>query len=195
MATFMDIGILADFSIVFVFLLIFAVVFAFLERMNVFGKEKKGMHGLIALAISFLIIISKQAVNMIHFLTPWFVVLFLFLFLILFSLKMFGMSDDDGLSLLKDQRFYPYLIVIFILILVGALANTFGQDLLETGTGEELDENGNPIIIDADSEDGSTKTTSFGTNVLNTVVHPKVLGMIAIMLVGLFMLIFLTKVA
>nr|MCK4929858.1 serine/threonine protein kinase [Nanoarchaeota archaeon] len=39
----------------------------------------------------------------------------------------------------------------------------------------------------------STTTTSFTTNLLNTLRHPKVLGMLFVFLVAVFALIFLTK--
>ena len=84
MATFLDIGILENFSIVFVFLLIFTIVYAILEYSSPFGKGKKGLHGIISLAVAFLIIISKPAVLLVTYLTPWFIVLFMFIFFMLF---------------------------------------------------------------------------------------------------------------
>ncbi|MFH1589517.1 MAG: hypothetical protein ABIB43_03040 [archaeon] len=195
MATFMDIGILSNFSIIFVFLLIFAVMFAVLEKSSPFGKDKKGLHGIIALAIAFLIIISDVAVSMINVLTPWFVVLFIFIFFVLFALRMFGASESDTIALIKSRQFFPYLIIIIVLIVIGALSSTFGQQLLEKGTGIDGEDIEPGIVLPGDIEGGSTKTTSFGENVLNTLIHPKVLGLIAIMLIGLFTIVFLTKLA
>jgi|FLOH01.1.fsa_nt_gi hypothetical protein len=200
MATVLDIGILENFSIVFVFLLIFVIIFAIMEKMSIFGKDKKGINALIAMCIGFIIIIFKPAVLLINIMTPWFLVFFLFLFFLLFALRMFGISDSDTLSIIKDDRVYPYIVVIAIVIVIGALASTFGQSLLEDGSGVTpdtitVDENGNvyPDIIDDGSQVRSTKTVSFGDNVLNTLIHPKVLGFIAIMLIGLFTIVFMTR--
>ncbi|MAG39251.1 hypothetical protein CMO90_04155 [Candidatus Woesearchaeota archaeon] len=192
MATFLDISVLGNFSIIFVFLLIFTVIFAFLEFSNPFGKGRKGLHSLIALSIAFLIVISEAAVMMINFMTPWFLVLFLFIFFMLFSVRIFGVSEADTISLIKNPQVYPYLIVFGVIILIASFATTFGQILLEQGTGtEQVDKP--TIILPGDVIGGSTQTTSFGENVLNTIVHPKVLGMIAILLVGMFTITFLTK--
>ncbi|MFH1770992.1 MAG: hypothetical protein ABH828_05570 [archaeon] len=195
MATFLDIGILKDFSIVFVFLLVFVVIYAFLEYSNIFGQGRKGINGIIALAIGILIVISRPAVLLIHNITPWFMILFIFIFFVIFAIRMFGVSESDTISMIKDQRVYMWLVVIFIVILIAGLSSTFGQLLLEKGTGIEgtTSENGTVVIIPGDIESGSTQTTSFGGNVLSTLVHPKVLGLIAILLIGLFSIVFLTK--
>lgn len=197
MATFLDIGLLENFSIVFVFLLIFAIIYAILEYSNPFGKEKKGLHAIISFAIAFIMILSKSALVLINFLTPWFVVMFLFVFFLLFAVRMFGTSEADTIAIIKDGRAYPYLIIFAVVILIAGLSHTFGQNLLEEGTGEGSNlvqgEQTEPPVLPGDIAPGSTKTTSFGDNVLNTLVHPKVLGMIAIMLVGTFTMIFLTR--
>jgi hypothetical protein len=197
MATFLEIGLLHNFSVVFIFLLVFAIVFAVLEYKSPFGKDKKGIHGIIALAISFLIVVYRPAILMINFMTPWFVVLFLFIFMMIFAIMMFGASESDAIALIKDNRVYPYLIVIAVIIVIAAFSSAYGQTLLEKGTNtdETEDDDGNPAVLPGDIETGSTKTTSFGTNVVNTIFHPKVLGLIAIFLIGLFTLTFLTKAA
>lgn len=192
MATFLDVGILENFSIVFVFLLIFTIVYGLLEVIGIFGKDKKGLSALVALSVGILIIISKAAVVMINFMTPWFIVLFLFIFFMIFAVRMFGVSETDTMNIIKDSRVYPYLVVFGFLILIAGFSSAFGQSLLETGTGVEGDGD-TDVILPGDIEGGSTKTTSFGSNVLNTLVHPKVLGFIALMLIALFTLIFLTK--
>lgn len=196
MATFLDIGILENFSIVFVFLLVFSIILALLEYSKPFGKENtRGLHGIIALAISFLVIISKTAVLMINSLIPWFLVLFLFIFFGLFAIRMFGVSESDTIALIKSRRFYPWIMIAVIVILIASLSSSFGQTLLSKGTGLDGEDVEAGEIIPDGIEGGSTQTTSFGENVLNTVFHPKVLGLIMIMLIGLFTVLFLTKVA
>lgn len=193
MATFLDISILEDFSIVFIFLLVFVIVYAFLEYSNIFGQGRKGINGIIALAIGILIVISRPAVLLINSITPWFMILFIFIFFIIFAIRMFGVSESDTISMVKEPRVYMWLVVIFVIILIAGLSSTFGQLLLEKGTGIEGEELEDGTILPGNIEGGSTKTTSFGGNVLNTLVHPKVLGLIAILLIGLFAIIFLTK--
>lgn len=201
MATFLDIGILSNFSIVFVFLLVFTVMYALLEYINPFGKERKGVHGLIALAVAILIVVSKPAVLVINFATPWFLVMFLFLFFILFAVRMFGASEADAIGMIKSPQVYTWVIVFAVLIILGSFAFTFGQTLLTRGEDMDFDNSAvDPVDLDnipdiTEVGDGSTRTGLFGINLLNTIIHPKVLGMIAIMLVGVFTLVFMTKVS
>ncbi|MBU1201153.1 MAG: hypothetical protein KJ583_01685 [Nanoarchaeota archaeon] len=193
MATFLDIGIVENFSIVFVFILIFTIIYALLEYSKPFGSANKGLHGLIAIAISFLLVISKAAVLMINFMTSWFVVLFLFIVFSLFAIRIFGVSESDTVALIKNTQLYPYLIVLIVIIGIAGIASVYGQSLLEKGTGVTPKNVTDGDLIPSNIDGGSTKTTSFGENVLNTLVHPKVLGFIAIMVLGTLTLAFLTK--
>ncbi|MFC2136032.1 hypothetical protein ACFLTH_15565 [Bacteroidota bacterium] len=195
MATFLDIGLISKISIIFVFLLVFAIIYAVLEYITPFGSDKKGIHAIIGLAIAFIIIISKPAVLMVNFMTPWFLVLFLFIFFIIFAVRMFGTTEATTASIITDRQVYPWLIIIVIVIFIAGLSKVFGQQLLEQGTQINPDdyEDGD-VILPGDIEGGSTKTASFGDNVLNTIIHPKVLGLIAIMLIAMFAVIFLTRV-
>lgn len=194
MATFLEIGLLENFSVIFTFLLMFAITYGVLEKINVFGSEKRGIHAIISLAISFILIMSKTVVGMVNFMAPWFVVLGLFLFFIIFAIRMFGLTENDTIAIIKDGRVYPYIVIAAIIILIGGFSSVFGQSLLEQGTNfEDGDYEEGDIILPGDIEGGSTKTTSFKTNVLNTIVHPKVLGFIAIMVIGMFTITFMTK--
>lgn len=192
MATFLDIGILQHFSSIFTFILVYIIIYGTLEVNSPFGKDKKGLHALIALAISFIIIVSKIAMFIIGYMTPWFVVLFLFIFFILFAVRMFGSSDKDITGILKNRSVYPIIIVFVVIIIISSLSAAFGQQLLEKNTDEELDDNGEAVVIE-DGKTPSTSTNSFSENLVNTLFHPKVLGMIVILLIGLFALLFLTR--
>lgn len=192
MATFLDIGILEHFSSIFTFILVYIIIYGTLEVSSPFGKGRKGLHALIALCIAFIIIVSKIAMFMISYMTPWFVVLFLFIFFLIFAVRMFGTSDKDITSIIKNRSVYPILVVFAIIIVISTLSAAFGQRLLEKGTGEEgTIEGGDAQIIDSDP--GSTKTNSFSDNLINTLFHPKVLGMVVILLIGFFALLFLTR--
>jgi len=193
MATFLDVGIVENFNIVFVFILIFTIVYAILEYSKPFGASNKGLHGLIALSISFLLVISKAAVLMINFMTSWFVVLFLFIVFSLFAIRIFGVSESDTIALIKNTQLYPYIIVVIVIILIAGFASVFGQGLLEKGTSVTPQNVTNGDLIPTNIDGGSTRTVSFGENVLNTLVHPKVLGFIAVMVLGTLTLAFLTK--
>lgn len=205
MATFLDIGILKNFSIVFTWLLIYVVVFGVLEWKNPFGKDKKGFNVMVALAISFLGILSTSARYFIEFVTPWFLVMAIVIFLILMIVRMFGLSDGSVENIIQDNMAHTWLIVLSIFIVLMALGASFGQQLLETGTGVAPPPTGPvapvgsevPSTIDQVStiQRGPTTTPSFGENALQIFVHPKVLGMVFILLLATFTIYFLSRKA
>ncbi|MBN2459313.1 hypothetical protein JXB28_03425 [Candidatus Woesearchaeota archaeon] len=203
MATLLDVGLLEHFGIIFVILLVFLILFGLLEYIKAFGEGKKGMHAMIALSVAFLFLVSKLATNMVSFMVPWFMVAVIFIFLLLFLIRMFGVGEGDMVKLIKDPNAYPWIIAIAVIILLFALSNTFGQSLLEKGGGgggagtptSDPAISQDPGTISPDYSTTSTATSSFATNFLNTLRNPKVLGLLFIFLVGMFALIFLTKTA
>jgi len=204
MATFLDIGILEHFGKIFVVLIVFLIVFGLLETVKVF-PGKKGLNGLIALIIGLMFLVSNVATNMVKTMVPWFIVGILFIFFVLFMIRMWGLGDADIKNLIGDSNVYPWLIVLMIVILLGTLSTVFGQSLLEKGEGSSntvvVDANGTYVGVDSSAGlpgpgmPGSTTTSSFSTNMLNTLRHPKVLGMILVLIIGAFLMLFLTKVS
>ena len=198
MATFLDIGLLENFGVIFVILLVFLILFGLLEYINAFGKEKKGLHAIIAFIVAILFLVSKVAANMVKIMVPWFMVFAIFIFFTLFMVRMFGVGEPELKKLIGDPNVYPWLIVFVVLILLFSLGNAFGQSLLERGEGSQTSTNYSAQSPETGLEPStpgtrSTTTTSFSTNLLNTLRHPKVLGLLFVSMVGLFALIFLTK--
>ncbi len=208
MATFLDVGLLEHFSVIFVVLVVFVIVFGLLEYIKAFGSDKKGLHAIIAFVVALLFLVSKAASTMVTFMVPWFLVLILFVFFSMFVIRMFGLGEGDMKKLIADPNVHPWIIIFIVLILVFGLASVFGQSLLESGGGElEEVEPGYDYNVSsaefgsqppaqtrpAEPETLSTTTSSFSTNLLNTLRHPKVLGVFFVFLVGLFAMLFLTK--
>ncbi len=198
MATFLDVGLLEHFGVIFVILLIFLILFGLLEYIKAFGEAKKGLHAIIALVVALLFLVSKIATNMVKMMVPWFMVLAIFLFFTMFLIRMFGVKEKHMLELIKDPNVHPWIIIFVVLILFLSLGNAFGQSLLERGEAAKIPTNYSaqePGTGLEPAEQGitSTTTTSFTTNLLNTLRHPKVLGMLFVFLVAVFALIFLTK--
>ena len=241
MATFMDISLFQNFTGIFLFLLVFAVSYGFLSIMELFKKTpgSRGLYAIIALTISFLVIVSPTTFQIIMTMTPWFAVLIIFIFLIFFVLKMWA-GDDDNLfkNLIKEPSLYWILIIIFVLILIVSLSSTFGQQMLDNNPQLKTLSNGDQVVQLSDgtvlsmaeaSDQGydlagmqemqdnptsanqlsngatiiatdvpstqaqATATTDFSQNVLATIIHPKVLGLILFMLIGFLTIIFLAK--
>ena len=89
MATFVDISILQNFSSVFTFILVFVIVYSMLETTKALGADKKSMNAIIAMIVGFLVSMSSGVVAVIQSFTPWFTMLLILIFFILFAVRMF----------------------------------------------------------------------------------------------------------
>jgi len=217
MATFLDLGVLGFFGVIFSFLLVFVIIYGFLTFINPFGDKKNGLYAIIAVAFAILSISNKGILNLISFMTPWYFVVIFVGFFIIFILMMFGLKPDQ-LKAGASSEFRAWPIIFVIAILIFGLASSFGQQTLNpnsssggttvagnnTNNGDIIDSNGDDFADDpADlgvvgnqgvtGDPKLTATNDFGTNVSNTLVNPSVLGMILIMLIGAFTVFFLTK--
>jgi hypothetical protein len=206
MATLIDSTILAHFGSIFVVFLLFAILYGIFEASKPFGPNMKGIHAIIALFIALLMLMSRAATGMVQVLVPWFIVLLIFLFFVMLLFRMFGLGDDNFKKIVQDTAVFPWIIIFSILVLFGALAAVFGQNLLSAGEGdstpvvvESPDGSGTVIVVEGQpgapvyAGTDSTATDSFGVNLMNTLRHPKVLGLIFVLLTGAFLMIFLTK--
>lgn len=202
MATLLEVGLFQHFSVLFIFLLVFLVSYAFLQVSGLFKKADghKGIYALISLAVAFIFVISKDAISVVSVMTPWFTVVIIFMFLIFFIVRMFSGEDDELFKkLIKNNSVYWVLIVIFVIIFLVSLSSVFGQRLLEEGQGTNESEN---FITDGASYEnqdyqpgdaGSTASSDYGNNFLLTIVHPKVLGMLLLVLIGFFAILLLAR--
>lgn len=224
MVTFMDISIFTYLGPIFMFLFVFAIAYGFLSMLKIFKgvPGEQGLYGLISLVIALFVIISKDAFMLIGTFTPWFTVLIVFLFLVFLVVKMFVGNDDKLFaSMLKEGALKWVMIVLFIIILIIALSSTFGQDMLETGSGNSSNQAVTPSVTPTTTTNGvevlpseqtqyqtvinpntgttttqpvaDTSTNNFSGNVLATFVNPKVLGMLLLMIIGFFTMLLLTQ--
>ena len=184
MATFLDLTVLEKLSIIFPFLLVFAVIYGILRYAKTFGEEKEGLHAIIALAIASMVIFSPGAVALIEEMIPWFVVMFLVILMIIMSFMFFGTKEAEFMSALKNSSIVTWVIVFSVIIVLFSFSNVYGQQLL-TGEPET------PAV--GTTVESGTGTSDFSQNLSNTLFHPKILGMILILLVATFTIMFLTR--
>lgn len=212
MATFLDLSLFKYFSSVFIFLFVFVIVYAFLHVSKFFKEIEgyRGIYAIISLAIAFFVTATKSVYLVLTTLIPWFTVIIIFLFLVFFVVKMFSGPDDDLIAkVIKDPTVYWVLIVIFIIIFLVSLSSSFGQSLLDKGTGQNTTTvvitntttyqtdvttiNNNGDVVTTNTAIDSSNTGNFNKNFLNTIIHPKVLGMLLFMLISFFMVILLAR--
>ena len=173
MATFIEtLGLLDYFSPILSAVLVFALVGALLLKTKVLG-ENKVVGWLIAAVLGLLTLISEDVVNLINFISPWFVIMFIFLILLLLTYRLFGVTEDNIVHYMLNDRTINWTLLAIGLAIIGAgIFNVFGQRALQAGTDG---------IPNADGE-----TTGFETNLFKTLFSPKILGLIMVFAIAIF---------
>ena len=165
MATFLDVTGLAQFSKLFVFVLVLLIVYVVIAVTRVFGESSKGIAWLVAFIIAILVIISPIATGAIAFISPWFALIFVFAIFSGIAVKILG-GTDTGIESLPALR-AVLVVAIVIALVIGVLAYVRERTVL-------------PGDNDTSSDVGEY------TKSVNIIFHPKILGGIAILIVAIF---------
>jgi len=180
MATFLQLGVLRYFSIIFPALIVFVIVFALFEKFKILG-ENKSVHTIVAIALAFLVILSSSLVELINTMAPWFVIIFVFVVLLLVLFKLMGASDEAISSMLMKNKGVQWILIgIGFIILIAALAHVYGAKLV-------------PVTSPAEVSAGAEVPTTFGENVLRILFNPIILGIIFILFVAIFTIALITR--
>lgn len=185
MATILDLGLLGYFKIVFSFILVWALVFALLQKTKILG-DKAGLNVLVAVAVAFLVSLSDNVVQIIHFMIPWFAIAIIFFVLLILIFMVFGASEKDIFAYVKGDKSIGWVIIGVVLVIIGAsFANVFGQELTQASfeEGTTVDTSGGTGVA----------TPSFQQNIYATLFHPKVLGMIVLFAIAIFAIALLSQ--
>ena len=190
MTTFIDISIIKNFSTIFSFILVFVLVYALLEWFKIFGEGQKSIHALIAMVIAFFVCISSGVLVFIQTFTPWFMMFILLVFFILFAVRMFGIQTSEIQTAFHNKgSILTWIIIFTVLILLFSLGAGFGQQSLDQGQ-----KNGTTVSVNTGNTTSPTDTGSFQQNLYNTIFHPKVLGLLLIMLIVVVAMLLITDV-
>lgn len=182
MATFLDIGLLQYFDVIFTALLVFALVFAILKKTKILG-DSTSIAAIVAVAVSFMVLLSNTVVEMVKFMIPWVAIAIIFFILIILVFQVFGAGEKDIYSASKDPALRWTIIGIFIVILVAAFGHVLGQSMTEAAY-----TSGGAV----NATEGSSSTASFEQNINAIIFNPKVLGLIILFAVAIFAIAFLS---
>jgi hypothetical protein len=164
MATFLDVTSLEAFSKIFVFLLVFLGL-AVLFTTSKFFQGNKWIGWIIALLVAIFVVLTDILVGIIRYITPWFAVLFIFVIFIVIASQLFGAGSTDF------GQYKPILFLVIIIIFVVGTVMYIRTNITVPG---DIDKEGN-VIKEKDY------TTSY-----NFIFHPKIMGIIFILLVAIF---------
>ena len=117
MATFLDVTTLANFSVIFVFLLVWIGGYAILLYTKVLGSNQF-VSIILSLAIAFLAIISPLATLVVKSIIPFVAVALLLVVIVSSASGMFGSAGVDSINSLKPI----VLVVLVIALIVGGLS-------------------------------------------------------------------------
>ncbi len=179
MATFLDIGLLNYFNVIFPVLLVFSVLFALLQRFEILGKNMV-LNAIVAISVAFLFLLSRTLIDLINFVAPWFVFVFIFLVLLLMIFHTLGATEGDIASVLKSDKTIAWAVVgVALVILIAGFGKVLGQTI-------------GPYLADSPEGASGVATGDFQQNVFATLFHPKVLGLIVLFGVAIFAIAFLS---
>ncbi len=180
MVTFLDIGLLNYFSIIFPALLVFSIVFALLTTTKILGGNKL-IDALVAVALGFMVLLSEDIVAIINYMAPWFVLIFVFVVLLVLVYRTLGATEQDIGDFIRTDRPIKWAIFsIGIIIFLAAVGNVVGEKI-GPYLGDQVDTN----VTTVDIQTG-VATGSWSQNVGATFFHPKILGFVLIMVIAVF---------
>lgn len=167
MATILDIGILEYFTPVFVFLFVFAIVYALLDKTGILG-ESKALKSLVAFTLSMLFILTNNMVKLITVMTPWVVILLIAVLFIMLFFMFVGAKNEQITGVFTEKVTVWIVLGVLATIFIYAMTQVYGQDV-HTIYGE-----------------GNVTTDSSGLNqaVGKILFHPKMLGVILILVIA-----------
>jgi len=179
MVTVLESGLLQNFSVVFSFLFVITVMFGILTLTGVFGQNK-GLQVIVSFVVALMVLIVPDVNALITTMVPWFTVVFIFILFLLIAYKIFGATDADIMGAVRSNSVIVWIVgILFVIIVLAAFGSVYGQRLLPTTSN-----NSSTNILPG--EGGSTSTSDYNQNVAATFFHPKILGMLFILILGVF---------
>jgi hypothetical protein len=191
MATFLDALLLDKFSIIFTWVLIFAVVFAIIEATKVI--QNKVLTATIAFCLATLAIATPSLPQILVKFMPWAIVVTIFVLFMLVLGNFMGVPTKEIAYSFGGRRAVWIVLTPLLVGLLFSLSNVFGQGMLSQRTGDSsTDTSGSGDSSVTTSEDASVSSSDHGEAVVLTLTNPKVLGLIALLIIALFAIMFLT---
>ena len=162
-----DIGIWQYFLPIFSFIFIFTLVFAILEKTKILGSDTTGLNSIIAFVMGLLFVLTPQAVAIVNFLVPWFIVIIFFILFIVVIFMFMGVPADTIREVAQGSAFTYTIVTVSIILLIIAIGIVWGEQLSGIYTEQQSGEGG-----------------SFAVTVGKILFHPKVLGAAFLLLIA-----------
>src|SRR3989344_1074515 len=106
-------GLIEKFSLIFPFLFVLVIVYAILTKTKVLG-ESQGVNSFIALIVAVLVLLTPPVTQIVNYMAPWFVVLFLFAIFMIIGVMVLGPTESDVISIIKSEKWGSTIIMWII---------------------------------------------------------------------------------
>lgn len=177
MATLLDFGLLKPFEAIFPFLFLMVFLYAVLSRFKIF-EDKPAFSAIIAFALSIMGMMSSILVRTINLMAPWLVLLIIFIVMVLLAYQAFGIEEGTIIDIITGEKYgetFSWTVIVIVTIiflgsLTSAISEQHGFQRLQAGG----------ISPEKLGEPGSEREDFF-----RTIFHPKVLGIVLLMLIAL----------
>jgi len=177
------VGLLQAFDVIFPVIFVFAITFAILQKYKPIG-ESIGINSIIAIMVGFMVLLSRDIIDIINFTIPWFTIAIIFFILMLLIFRVFGASEESIFSYMQGDKAIGWVIIaISIVIIIAGLGTVLGQRFTEAAftDGEQVA-----------AADGSVASQNFDQNIQATLFNPKVLGLVILFTIAVFTVALLT---
>ena len=157
MATFLDVTALESFSVIFVFLFVWLVIYAVLLYTRVLGQNQV-FNALVGLLFGFFVVISDLATLIVKQIAPVIAVVLVLIALVSVAARTVGPDS----MMMNSQSMKSLVIVILVIVLIVGSLSIVRENIEVPETGEDF-----------------SKTSTI-------IFHPNFLGLILIFLVSVF---------
>tara|TARA_Y100000310_G_scaffold202483_1_gene202673 strand:- start:10212 stop:10724 length:513 start_codon:yes stop_codon:yes gene_type:complete len=168
MATILQTQLIEFLTPIFIFLLIFVMLYALLQKSKALGGVK-GFDAIAAFAVAILFIVVPEGTIFIKSFTPWMLIFGVLVFVVFLFFMFLGVSSSTMVNLAKNSVFVTFAVILIGTIFLISLSQALGPFLL------------------TNTEAGFWNATK------RTIFHPKMLGAIFILAMASFSIKFIAE--
>ncbi len=190
MPTFLDLGLLKHVEIIFPFILVWVIVYSILQWRKVLG-DNQSLNSIVAFVVALMTLFAPPVILIIKYMTPWFAMLLIFAVFMILFFRFFGVSEDAVANIFLKSEYSvvaSYWILVMSLLVLGLAIGQvfFSGTSVYVGEGEAVSPAESLItaISGEDSADISVASGRGDVNFAATIFHPKVLGMLFVLVIA-----------
>ena len=172
MATFLDVSLLSFLLPVFIFIFVFCIIYAILNKTKIFGDNMGALNLLASVCIAAVSIFIGSITKAVVEIIPWFAFVAIVLILIFMIFMFFGTSEKEIWETIGGQTFV--FIVLIVIVFIG-LTKTFEKDV------SPFEQTNQTTVSSSGVQKGNVQG-----EVIRTLTHPRLLAAIFILVVSGF---------